>query len=70
VEKAIMTGTKRNPAEPGKRKDSDEHDLDEALDESFPASDPPATSGTSTGAPDHPDRKAPSGGRSGAAKRK
>ncbi len=65
-----MTGTTRKPDEPGGRKDRDERDLDEALDKSFPASDPPSTSRMSTGAPDHPGPRAGVAERSRTAKKK
>ena len=65
-----MTGTPRKPDKAGERKDSDERDLDEALEELFPASDPPAVSRTSSGAPDHPEPQARNAGRDRAAETK
>ena len=51
-----MTAGSRKPAGEDKDAESDKHD--EALEESFPASDPPASSQPSAGPPDHPKPKA------------
>jgi hypothetical protein len=51
-------------AEAKKRKDT-ERELDEALEESFPASDPIQSTGTSAGAPDEHTSKTPARKHSG-----
>lgn len=56
---------KASSAEQAKRAET-EKELDEALEESFPASDPLPMSGTSAGAPDeHPAPKREKAGKSG-----
>ncbi len=58
-----MTRISKPSDSAGEKRTEVERELDEALEESFPASDPPATSRTSTGAPDHADPRASDAGR-------
>ena len=55
----IMTKVSKTSGGDGAEKAEVERDLDEALEESFPASDPPAMTRTSAGAPDHRSAKPP-----------
>jgi len=56
-----MSQKSKNPNGTRKAPHESESDrlLDEALEETFPASDPPASGRTSAGAPDHPRPKRP-----------
>jgi hypothetical protein len=50
---------KDNPKKPAGSREEEERWLDEAIEESFPASDPLPTTRTSAGAPDERHAKAP-----------
>ena len=50
---------KDDPKKPGGSREEEERRLDEALEESFPASDPLPTTRTSIGAPDDRPAKTP-----------
>ena len=51
-----MKDKHKKPGESGEQRDEEERRLDEAIEESFPASDPLPTTRTSSGAPN--DRRA------------
>jgi hypothetical protein len=50
----------KRPPESREKREEEDRRLDEAIEESFPASDPLPTTGTSAGAPDDRPAKVPS----------